>query len=702
MENNQLRIEDLYSNDSTVCFEAVRRIKNSVIGSNRIKGLVLEQGIAGRLVTLMNIANGDIAREAMIVVGSLAKGTEQHLRVLIDEQAVPTLLVNTQSDKFPFVEASLRCLRTIFKSRLAPIDLIYSGINSLSSSSSVCANFQSPILPHLISLAANPKSSYVIKECIANILAASCLTTDHQNIMKDLGAIPLIAAFIYETSNPYQVRLAALNWLANLCSQNRSVSLLVASEIYSGRNMLDMLHEMMGQKNTNEMQLLAAKCMTYIYRSNGIYSSDHRLLYRTLPTLIMLCKKDRPTILRAQAADILALLTESDIQLQQHASICDHLMNSLSDMLKQSSNVNRTINSLDSGRDNHMAVDDGDVSAVSPPVDEQNQLIVSNDIREAAFKAFASLGANDEDIRKKLIETEFLMDEMMNALDDASNWRVRLAALRCLHSLSRSVSQLRTTFQDHEIWVPLRTLLNSSRDEMINLASSVLCNLLLEFSPSKAHFLDRSSVELLCDLTRKEDPNIRLNGVWALMNMAYQAEQQVKQLILNCLGTEQIFRLLTDTDTNILMKTLGLLRNLLTNKSHIDVIMSNHGKQIMSAIILILEGDHSSDVKEQALCILGNIADGNEAKDCIMSNEDILKKLTSYMINGNVNLQTAATFCINNLVWNQEEGAAERQERLKELSVPKILQQLVNSNNATLFDRAKSALQQFNNLNNGK
>lgn len=79
--------------------------------------------------------------------------------------------------------------------------------------------------------------------------------------------------------------------------------------------------------------------------------------------------------------------------------------------------------------------------------------------------------------------------------------------------------------------------------------------------------MDRSSVELLCDLTRKEDPNIRLNGVWALMNMAYQAEQQVKQLILNCLGTEQIFRLLTDTDTNILMKTLGLLRNLLTNKS---------------------------------------------------------------------------------------------------------------------------------------
>ena len=50
------------------------------------------------------------------------------------------------------------------------------------------------------------------------------------------------------------------------------------------------------------------------------------------------------------------------------------------------------------------------------------------------------------------------------------------------------------------------------------------------------------------------------------------------------------------------------------------------------AIILILEGDHSADVKEQALCILANIADGNTAKTAIMSNEDVLKKLRNYMV----------------------------------------------------------------------
>lgn len=57
-----------------------------------------------------------------------------------------------------------------------------------------------------------------------------------------------------------------------------------------------------------------------------------------------------------------------------------------------------------------------------------------------------------------------------------------------------------------------------------------------------------------------------------------------------------------------------------------------HGRQIMQAVILILEDEHSPDVKEQALCILANIADGETAKEFIMSNEDVLRKLTNYMV----------------------------------------------------------------------
>lgn len=50
------------------------------------------------------------------------------------------------------------------------------------------------------------------------------------------------------------------------------------------------------------------------------------------------------------------------------------------------------------------------------------------------------------------------MEKVVEGLGDQDEG-VRLAAVRCLHSLSRSVQQLRTTFQDHSVWRPLMSLL---------------------------------------------------------------------------------------------------------------------------------------------------------------------------------------------------------------------------------------------------
>lgn len=74
------------------------------------------------------------------------------------------------------------------------------------------------------------------------------------------------------------------------------------------------------------------------------------------------------------------------------------------------------------------------------------------------FRVFASLSANDEDIRKRIIDTKILMEKIMEGLQD-DNKDIILAAVRCLHSLSRSVQQLRTSFQDHSVWKLLMPLL---------------------------------------------------------------------------------------------------------------------------------------------------------------------------------------------------------------------------------------------------
>lgn len=67
------------------------------------------------------------------------------------------------------------------------------------------------------------------------------------------------------------------------------------------------------------------------------------------------------------------------------------------------------------------------------------------------------------------------------------------------------------------MWRPLMQLLQGASDDILTVASSTLCNLLLEFSPSKEPILESGAVDLLCGLTRRQDPALRLNGIWALM-----------------------------------------------------------------------------------------------------------------------------------------------------------------------------------------
>lgn len=74
-----------------LCF---RSLKNSVIGSNRQKSSVLSQGVVPRLLQLLGDCSVPVAMktECTVTLGSLAKGTDQHVQSLIDLGIVPLLL----------------------------------------------------------------------------------------------------------------------------------------------------------------------------------------------------------------------------------------------------------------------------------------------------------------------------------------------------------------------------------------------------------------------------------------------------------------------------------------------------------------------------------------------------------------------------------------------------------------------------------
>ncbi|TRY91861.1 hypothetical protein DNTS_027203 [Danionella cerebrum] len=612
-------VDRLFDPDPQKVLQGVIDMKNAVIGNNKQKANLIVLGAVPRSSSL------ELRTECAVVLGSLAMGTENNIKSLVDCHIIPALLQGLLCSDLIFIEACLRCLRTVFISPVTPVQLLYT---------------DPTVIPHLMSLLCRSQHT---QEYITQIFAHCCKTPEHQTVLFNHGAIQNIAPLLISPS--YKVQMQALKCFSVLAYENTQLSQVFV--------------RMMQRDKPIEMQLTAAKCLTYMCRAGAIRTEDSCIVLKTLPCLVRMCSKERLLEERVEGAETLAYLMEPDIELQRIASVTDHLVSMLADYFKYPSSV----------------------SAIT-------------DIKRAAFKLYASLGSNDEDIRKKITETENMMDRIVSGLSESSI-KVRLAAVRCLHSLSRSVQQLRTSFHDHAVWKPLMKLLQNAPDEVLVMASSTLCNLLLEFSPSKEPILESGVIELLCSLTQSHSPALRVNGIWALMNMAFQADQKVKVEIVRALGTEQLFRLLSDPDANVLMKTLGLLRNLLSTRPHIDQIMSSHGMQIMQAVTLILEGEHSTEVKEQTLCILANIADGNTAKELIMTNDDMLQKLKYYMGHSIVKLQLAATFCISNLIWNEEDGSQERQDKLREMGFVDILHKLSQASDPSLCDRAKTAMQQY-------
>ncbi|XP_071792560.1 armadillo repeat-containing protein 8-like [Asterias amurensis] len=642
----QLYVDSLNVSGTQQLLHNLKQMKNIVIGSNRQKANLMLCGAVPRLLRIIRSDKSPaVLIESAIILGSFAKGSEVTRRKLLEDGVLSVMMQGLAHSELKFVEACLRFLRTMLTSSSAPIEILHQ---------------DNTIIPHMIKLLPQSKCT---QECITSILATCCKSPESQDMLCRHGTVTALIPLL--CVNDDRIRLPTLRCYAAMAYQNKNVSATIASAVHNGESLLQFFCGLLNRNYSVAMQLTAARCLTYLCRAGAVTTDDPIVQFRVLPTLVRMCKKDRTVEEKVEGAETLAYLIEEDLDLQSVASITDHLILTLAAFLRyipESTNKNEDL---------------------------------STEMKQAAFKVFASLGANEEDIRKKIIDTESLMDQIEKCLSDP-NLKVQLSAVRCLHSLSRSVQQLRTSFQDHAVWKPLMKLLRLGQsEELMTIASSTLCNLLLEFSPSKEPIVDAGAVDLLCKLTSSQSTPLRLNGIWGLMNMAFQSEQKIKNSILTALGTDQLFDLLTDSNVDILMKTLGLLRNLLSTKQHIDSIMLSHSKQIMTAVIMILEGDHPPDVKEQTLCILANIADGHSAKDYIMSNEDILKKLTYYMRIEHVKLQIAAVYCINNLVWTEEDGAIERQAKLKEFGIQKHLQTLLDSSDTVLFDKVKTALQQF-------
>ncbi|KAK0674467.1 armadillo-type protein [Cercophora samala] len=123
---------------------------------------------------------------------------------------------------------------------------------------------------------------------------------------------------------------------------------------------------------------------------------------------------------------------------------------------------------------------------------------------------------------------------------------VILAACHALRCLGRSVSVLRTTFLDHNVWQHVNKLMKHPDLRVQIAACSVVINLLASCSPMIEPLFQAGILKVLCEQAHSHEPGLRLNAVWALRHLVLEVDDSRKKQILEELEPGWLIQLLSD------------------------------------------------------------------------------------------------------------------------------------------------------------
>ena len=94
VECSRSYMDELFSSEEDKCAHAVMQLKYSLIGSNKQKHAIVEQGILPRLISLLaeEKSGAELKINVAYTLGSVAKGADYQLKALIDSGIIPVLL----------------------------------------------------------------------------------------------------------------------------------------------------------------------------------------------------------------------------------------------------------------------------------------------------------------------------------------------------------------------------------------------------------------------------------------------------------------------------------------------------------------------------------------------------------------------------------------------------------------------------------
>ncbi|KRY38745.1 Armadillo repeat-containing protein 8 [Trichinella spiralis] len=441
-------------------------------------------------------------------------------------------------------------------------------------------------------------------------------------------------------------KVCGLKFVAALLYKSYGAAILLSGVSYNGVPLPVHLKECLSSGNVYIVQLYAAKWYVSLFclRFSTVFI-NFGSLFSLIYFYRIKCLKDiRPFIIKKLIPTILQIISAPDNYVRKllKAEACEALAYCIEDdpelqyMVHWNQLILQTFNQCNS----LSFIKNKDVEAIAAHI--------------GSLKCISSIIGGNENIRRRVLGQIVDMDAyllQMLTLEECPD-DLKLAVYRCLLSMSRSVEQLRTVFHHCLICKALKDIVHAPNTKFVDVISSLLCNLVLEFSPLQSVILEYDFLATVCEWLHDDSHNLRLNAAWILMNMSYRADVELKNSIVQALPPLNILYMLTEDKSEALVvsRLLGLLRNLLAEANFTDELMGNHAATIIEIFLEVLRGNFEECCQEQVLYALANTATGVEARKQLLKNDAIFEMISKFINHYNTELQIASVRCVHNLL----------------------------------------------------
>lgn len=683
--------------------DASRRLKNAVIGSRPQKVFYLEGDTVTRLCAVLEGGESEdpvVLRDLAVAIGSLAYGTSARAAAVCQPACIAALAHGLANGDSRVVAACAQSLKTLLARD-------YTGTPTTTATVDMLMVAQPDALEILVRCLAAKLPAVSVPA--AALLALCCNTEERVALLISSGGAAILYDLAALETGP---RIDALESLAMLAAARPAA---LFQQVIDAAPKLPALFSTLLSHVRPIVRLLSACCLapfalhqsgnssssTYfndgseivkeaaVARSStkGAINTDH-VLVKALHALLQLTRESSP-VLKSRTALAIATLVEHNSVLQEVA--CD------ADIVERLAGYFRDASS--GGSDTYV---EGGVGQSGGGRSHSADMAI--ELRHSALQALAAVCSNREEGRRAVIRTD-LLAHIIESLG-AEQSRVRLAAARCTKSLSRSVKNLRTTLVDAGLTGPLFALIDDPDVDVQIAASSTLCNLVMEFSPMKSAVMERGGIAKLVKLTWSSHPALRLNGVWGLKNLVFEADApgdcSTKERVMTSLTYPHLLQLVTDERADICEQALGLLRNLVYGSAvGSEIVVGGCGgiEKILDVLSIHLVAEAHPPVMAQALFVACNLASQCESyKDTIVRNMELLHGLRRALAHSNSNVQLPALWVILNVCHHKDSNAVQRYMTLQECGITHWLEPVVDAVNVDVRNRAREALAQIKRL----